>query len=863
MKKNLKSFFKGFSLVELMISLITISLISAAFAPIITKKLSSMGVTVGSFGGNGGGGTTPTGCTSDIQCTTGYYLDSECVCQKCNIANCLQCNSNGKSCSQCASGYTNINGKCISQACDAEHNEDENGNKIAAGVASPGCCEAVGAVYVPASTTGTTGLCITKYNPGDDDYKVNGEIVKLEYAKLGIKLVEPNVNCTKSDKTCCWKGVTSSSSVQNIGDYLASKRTICQYEAANKICNNWAPEGSVVGSWRLLKDVEGANLVDNTKNNFVDFINELQLCSLSSETSTNYCPTSKICTGAIYYEHRDGSYEKGNCYPAQVWLNEGKSLLQVNKAKLAKASTTYQTQPYSVRCATPNILKSIKTPAEVELEATSDDEPKNQEDCPAGTLYINKLYINGDKNICITKYNMGDGGNDFNYVDLGIKVLEPNVNCTRDDNTCCWKGATSNGTTDASYSSYDAAKRMVCQYQAAYKLCNNFTLGNVTWRLLESTEADKLISYLNSDSNYSKYFSRYLDSTGLQLCSESKTDGMNYCPTAPSICAGATYYTHSDGTKDKGRCFPAYLWLNGGKNYLLAGNAAFSTGTSGSKNIPNSAPLSVRCVTDKKISNTPIQTDEEKCNTNEPCSQDDCTPYNALFINKKYIGALRNICMSKENFADLDAITKGKKAYIGNNDANEYSKIGIIMLNAGVKCTASGNSCCWQGNTSTGAINNTLYAYYPAENRTVCQYTAAYNLCNNWAPEKSQAGDWGLLGIEEANNLIYYLNADSTFSSYFSRYLDSTGLQLCSESKTDGMNYCPTASSVCTGATYYTHSDGTKDTGKCFPAYLWLDNGKNYLLSGNAVFSTGTSSSKNIPNSAPLSVRCVTNVIRK
>ena len=46
--------FIAFSLVELMISLITISLITAAFAPVITKKLSAGTITVGSFGGGGG-----------------------------------------------------------------------------------------------------------------------------------------------------------------------------------------------------------------------------------------------------------------------------------------------------------------------------------------------------------------------------------------------------------------------------------------------------------------------------------------------------------------------------------------------------------------------------------------------------------------------------------------------------------------------------------------------------------------------------------------------------------------------------------------------------------------------------------------
>ena len=42
---------RAFSLVELMISLITISVIVAAMTPVITKKLTSQRVAVGSFGG--------------------------------------------------------------------------------------------------------------------------------------------------------------------------------------------------------------------------------------------------------------------------------------------------------------------------------------------------------------------------------------------------------------------------------------------------------------------------------------------------------------------------------------------------------------------------------------------------------------------------------------------------------------------------------------------------------------------------------------------------------------------------------------------------------------------------------------------
>ena len=67
-KKISYSALLAFSLVELMISLITISLIAAAFAPVITKKLSKNNITVGSFGGGGGGGGASLECSGISDC---------------------------------------------------------------------------------------------------------------------------------------------------------------------------------------------------------------------------------------------------------------------------------------------------------------------------------------------------------------------------------------------------------------------------------------------------------------------------------------------------------------------------------------------------------------------------------------------------------------------------------------------------------------------------------------------------------------------------------------------------------------------------------------------------------------------------
>ena len=110
---------KAFSLVEILVALIIVSLITAALAPVITKKLSSSGITIG---GGGGGGVPSAGA-----CAAGQYFDmDEQTCKHCpeghfcdgfNKLVCLAGTStsadgtdkhplNGQSqCKECADGY--------------------------------------------------------------------------------------------------------------------------------------------------------------------------------------------------------------------------------------------------------------------------------------------------------------------------------------------------------------------------------------------------------------------------------------------------------------------------------------------------------------------------------------------------------------------------------------------------------------------------------------------------------------------------------------------------------------------------------------------------------------------------------------
>ncbi len=65
----------AFSLVEILIALIIVSVVMAALAPVITKKIKSSGVTIG---GGGGGGPASAGV-----CDEGQYLDENETCKHC------------------------------------------------------------------------------------------------------------------------------------------------------------------------------------------------------------------------------------------------------------------------------------------------------------------------------------------------------------------------------------------------------------------------------------------------------------------------------------------------------------------------------------------------------------------------------------------------------------------------------------------------------------------------------------------------------------------------------------------------------------------------------------------------------------
>ena len=829
MKKMIK-FLKAFSLVELMISLIVISLISAAFAPVITKKLSNGIITVGSFGGNNNSGNSSgeVNCPSNITCEAGYYLDGTCKCQPCSDPNCTYCAHNA--CSICNDGFTLINGKCENLACH------DSG-----GLPTKACCESIGAMFIDKKYTGTTDLCMMKYNAGDDEniYKV-GTIDKIyhpKYPKIGVQMNQAGVATCTSSGNCCWKGKTSNGTNSYPG-YSASNRTVCQQAAATKICNNWAFPGTVQGAWRLLTTAEAQKLATaiTAETSSAPVLTKylgsdgLQLCDqVSTNYGSNKCPSLVACNGA----------RNNKCIPYEYHLSETKQYFDFSNGVLAVAKDTDDNYAYSVRCVTKNV-NTIVSPIDTETTSHNDVEPRNQEDCPNGTLFINKKFLGGGSNLCVMQYNatddvykMGDKAYHPPYVKFGVKVVDVNVNC--DTGSCCWKGNTSTGTISKFNDNYPPNNRSVCQQPAAVKICSNWAYGNSKpghWRLMTTAEAKTLSKYINVDGYYPgsesfAFFTKYLDSDGLQLCDQVSTNyGSNKCPSLVA-CNGAR----------NNKCIPYEYHLSETKQYFDFSNGVLAV----AKDTDDNYAYSVRCVSDNIRKKIPEVT--KTYETNEPRNQGDCDKYNALFIDKEFLnGASRNICMTKYNFADEDAVEKGKP-YIGSNKASDYDAIGVKVVNANENCSAG--ACCWKGTTST---TNTANIYnYTSDKRTVCKQPAATALCLNWNPDNTSYKKWRLMTTNEAKGLTKYITAETKYSSFLSKYLESNGLQLCDANSANyGSNKCPSLV-ACNGAR----------NNKCIPHEYHLSETKQYFDFSNGVATVA----KDAEDSYAYSVRCISDTV--
>lgn len=327
---------QGFSLIELLISLIIISIIITALVPVLTKKLKvdKMSLQKGS--------SVVSDCSEiDPECKLCYknekcivcsktcalneYLDIEnCKCKNCEevMPNCYSCTKN-----ECLSCKENFKFSADNRSCVSVYISPNADN-----------CAKINAIYIKAAYNGTNGkdLCATKYNMGDGGLPIASGVSVLSVGS-GTPIYSNFVTAPT-----CWKGLTShklnknnerpctSAVVSDIPyNYESCNRTVCNYKAAELNCSNYSitTEKIKAEDWRLptIEEIEGwsQNVEYVTKNIGT---NGLQLCDRFAGSASPVChhidsgcngASCNFCTPHTFYAQnsKGGTLSKGVIYP--------------------------------------------------------------------------------------------------------------------------------------------------------------------------------------------------------------------------------------------------------------------------------------------------------------------------------------------------------------------------------------------------------------------------------------------------------------------------------------------------------------------------------------------------------------------
>ena len=332
---------KAFTLAELLVSILIISVILTLLAPVITKRAKE------NISINGGS-------TNKINTRLFIYNKSDSNCSEISgVNNSLSCNFT------IPSGVNRINAIAVSGGgggAGATQPSIEYGKKLTVANATPKTsktqeltitsgmsnvtvteligsgaggggaswgssggaptsqadCDPFNALFIPAAYNGTGGknTCVTKYNVGDPNGPdIASSVTIVDYVDLG--------RCPSS-ASCCWKGTytpcTGSGSWNgHTTSYSGCARTMCKWHAANSSCQAWAPGGTSAGDWRLptSNEMEGwANNISKVSTYLGS--DGLQLCdssSYSSYGSVRCHDNYSRCYGARY----------DDCRPDYVW----------------------------------------------------------------------------------------------------------------------------------------------------------------------------------------------------------------------------------------------------------------------------------------------------------------------------------------------------------------------------------------------------------------------------------------------------------------------------------------------------------------------------------------------------------------
>ena len=356
---------KAFTLAELLLAILIISVILTLLAPVITKRAKE------SISINGAG-------TDKINSKLFIYNESDTDCTKISGANALSCNFT------IPSGVNRINAIAVSGGgggAGATQPTIETGKRLtvanstagnsrtqeititnnmknilisqligsgaggggatwaesSGGPQSQSDCDPFNALFIPAAYNGSGGknTCVTKYNVGDT-YGPN--------IAGSVTTVDVTSTCTSS--TCCWRGKTAGCSTfgnTTNTTYSGCNRTVCTWAAANLSCQRWAPAGTYAGEWRLPTPDE----MEGWKNNL-------------SKINTNLGPNGlQLCDAYLFVrgeEKCSGDYSgcygasENACYANYVWLSLDGWAFGLGNSALHGPATSEDGYAHSARC---------------------------------------------------------------------------------------------------------------------------------------------------------------------------------------------------------------------------------------------------------------------------------------------------------------------------------------------------------------------------------------------------------------------------------------------------------------------------------------------------------------------------------
>ena len=579
---------KGFSLVELLISLIVISCITAAFTPLITKKFSS-----GVFGGGGSVsditadcekfGPNCNLCTSNfclsctgLTCNSDEYKDNKscsckkCVdkfgadCTKCNEDKCLTCPDGqyldeNQNCKPCTDKFSNCS-SCDSTAC-LNCNYDY---VVKNGQCEPFVCSGDDFIQIG-------NLCVTKKNMGDSDVLA---------IPNGVNIVNTGTKCIPSSTNkCCWKGNTANMGCNNDNgsQYSGCNRTACDFYAAKYICENFNYAGR---TWSLPASNE--TTINNWHNCSINQgLNGLQLCDQMQGYLSAWCNWSDAatCNGSKY----------SRCYVNALWTKDNSSTNSYECFLTLgnwTCSSSYPSDAFSIRCVTP-MSQSCESKYGAGCLSCNNTQCLS---CDSNNGYLlrngkcKSTFCKGSDfmligNLCVTRKNMGDSTT--LKIPSGVNVVNKNNSCSSfDSNKCCWNGNTAGANCDnENGGGYSGCNRTVCNGWAANYICSNFRHGDRVWRL-------PTVSEMNNWNIYSSEKGL----KGLQLCDYNKSQKSAWChrlygcfDTLDDYCSSNVIWTGNSTSATE-----AYIY-----------NLDSSTSLIWFKDINNlSLARSVRCVTE-------------------------------------------------------------------------------------------------------------------------------------------------------------------------------------------------------------------------------------------------------------------------